>query len=227
MTSWLRGHWQLFALTLLVIALWQTPVMLPLKILVVLFHEISHGLAAILTGGEIVSLSVSTDQGGLAVTRGGSRFLILTAGYLGSLLFGVALLLSGVWSRADRAIMAGLGAALLLIAALYIREVFPLLFCVGLGAVFLAMARFLPNQVNDLALKTIGLTSMIYVPRDIFSDTIARSHLRSDAFMLGEAYFGGAMFWGAIWIMISAIVILACLRFCLAEPSNVSFNKTN
>jgi len=92
--NWVKGHWQLLALTALVMALWTTPVILPLKILVVFFHELSHGLAALLTGGEIVSLSVNPEQGGVTLMRGGSRFAILSAGYVGSLLFGVALLLA-------------------------------------------------------------------------------------------------------------------------------------
>lgn len=219
--SWLRGHWQLLALTALVLALWNTAAMLPLKILVVLFHEIAHGAAAVLTGGEIVSLSVSSDQGGLAVTRGGSRFVILSAGYLGSLGIGAGLLLAGMLSRADRAVVAGLGVAMLGVAGLYVREPFALAFCAGTGAALVAMARFLPHEANDLALRVIGLTSLIYVPRDIFSDTIARSHLRSDAFMLGEAFFGGAVFWGGIWLVVSLLVIAACLRFCLRAPSNI------
>lgn len=67
--AWLRGHWQMLALAAAVFALWQTPVALPLKLLVVLFHELSHGLAAAATGGSIESLTVTSDQGGLAVTR--------------------------------------------------------------------------------------------------------------------------------------------------------------
>ena len=70
----------MLALAALVFALWQTPVALPLKLLVVLFHELAHGLAALATGGSIESLTVTADQGGLAVTRGGSRFAILTRG---------------------------------------------------------------------------------------------------------------------------------------------------
>ncbi len=223
--TWLRGHWQLLVITALVLALWQTPALIPLKILVVLFHEISHGLAAILTGGEIISLSVSTDQGGLAITRGGSRFLILTAGYLGSLLIGVALLLAGLHSRADKAIVIGLGLGMLAIAAIYIREVFPLAFTALAGAAFAAAGWFLPNTVSDLILRVIGLTSIIYVPRDIFSDTIARSHLRSDAFMLGEAFFGTATFWGVVWLAISAVVVLWCVRYGLGRESNIELAK--
>ncbi|KMW58192.1 hypothetical protein AIOL_003163 [Candidatus Rhodobacter oscarellae] len=219
--TWLRGHWQLLALLALVLLLWNTPVLLPLKILVVLFHEVAHGLAAVLTGGEIVLLTVSADQGGLAVTRGGSRFLILTAGYLGSLCIGAGLLLAGLWSRADKAIVAGLGVAMLGIAILYIREWFAFGFCAGTGLALIALAWGLPNAASDMALRLIGLTSLIYVPRDIISDTIARAHLRSDAFMLGEAFFGSATFWGVLWLGVSIGVIALCARFGLREPSNI------
>ena len=224
--SYLKGNWQLIAITALMVALWATPVILPLKILVVFFHELSHGIAAILTGGEIVALSVTPDQGGVAHTRGGSRFMILTAGYLGSLLCGILLLLAGLKSGADRAIVAVLGLVVLLITALYMRDLFPVIFGASTGALMLAMARFLPNAVNDLALRVIGLTSMIYVPRDIFSDTIERAHLRSDAFMLGELVGGGAQLWGGIWLIISIVVLGVCLRYGLGTNSNITFRHS-
>ncbi len=219
--TWLKGHWQLFALLALALFMWDWPVMLPLKLMVVFFHELSHGAAAILTGGEILRLSVSPNEGGLAVTQGGSRFLILSAGYLGSLLCGVALLLAALWSRADKAVVAGLGVGMLVITALYLRGWFPLAFGLAMGCGFLAVARFLPHQANDLVLRVMGLTSLIYAPRDIISDTIRRSHLRSDAFMLGEEFFGGAVFWGVLWLVLSVVVIALCLRLCLARPSNI------
>jgi hypothetical protein len=220
--AWLGGHWQLLVLTGLMVALWETGAILPLKILVVFFHELSHGVAALATGGEIVSISVSADQGGVAVTRGGSRVLILSAGYVGSLLCGVVLLVAGLRSQADRAVVGLLGGLMLLVTALYIRELFAVGFGLATGVGMLAMAWFLPHQVNDLALRLIGLTSLIYAPRDIISDTIARSHLRSDAFMLGEHLGGGAMFWGVIWLAISFVVIGLCLRFGLGSASNMT-----
>jgi hypothetical protein len=68
----------------------------------------------------------------------------------------------------------------------------------------------------------IGLTSLIYVPYDIFDDTIARSTLRSDAYMLAEAFGGTAMIWGAIWLVLSGIVIAWCLRRILGTSSNIT-----
>ncbi len=221
----LRGHSQLILITAVVFVLWQTPVIIPLKIQIVFMHEISHALAVWLTGGDLISISLSPQQGGVTSARGGSPFAILSAGYVGSLLIGVAVFLIALKSEADRWLMAFLGVATLLIAAFYIREWFALGFSVGLGVLMLASARFLPHSINDLALRVIGLTSMIYVPFDIFSDTIARSGVRSDAYMLAERVGGTTVMWGGLWLVISLVVIGLCLRFGLGARSNISFSR--
>lgn len=223
----LRGHWQLAVITAVIFALWQTPVIVPLKILIVFCHEISHAIAAWLTGGEVLSITVSPQQGGVAVTRGGSPFVISSAGYLGSLLIGVGLFLIALRSHADRILMAVLGGLVLLIALFYVREWFALGFSVGLGVLMLGVARFLPHNANDLALRVIGLTSMVYVPFDIFDDTIARSGMRSDARILAETFGGTTMMWGAVWLVISLAVIGACLRYGLGARSNIGGGRVS
>ena len=217
----LRGHWQLIVLIIAVFTLWQTPAMFPLKILTVFLHELAHAVMTIITGGDVISLTVSADQGGAVLSRGGNRFLILSAGYLGSLMLGVALLAVAVRTRADRVAMAGFGMLMLIVAAIYVRDVFALAFCIGTGGALIAVARFLPRDINDLVLRVIGLTSMIYVPYDIFSDTIARSALRSDARMLAEEFGGATILWGAVWLVISLSVIASCIWRGMSSPSNI------
>lgn len=217
----MKGHWQLIALMALIFALWSTPVMVPLKIVVVLLHELSHGLAALLTGGSIEQITISPEQGGQALLRGGSRFWSLTAGYLGSLLLGMALLFAALRSSADRAVVAGLGLVLLVVSALYLRDLFALMFCVGLAVVLLAIARWLDHRANDLVLRVIGLTSMIYVPYDIFSDTIARSHLQSDAWMMANEFGGATVLWGGLWLVLSLLAIGFALKSLLGRDSNI------
>ncbi len=211
----------MLAVTALLFALWQTPVALPLKLLVVLFHELAHGLAAVATGGSIDSLTVTADQGGLAVTRGGSRFLILTAGYLGSLLIGLVLFVVALWSRADRVVLGGLGVLILGVAALYIREGFALLFCLAAGGLMLAGARYLPRLWADLGLRVIGLASMIYVPYDIVSDTILRAGMPSDAHMLAQEFGGATLLWGGLWLIVSLAVLGVSLRILARGDSNL------
>lgn len=220
--SYLKSHWQLLALTALVFALWQTPVVTPLKILVVFLHELSHALAAWLTGGSVEQISLSPQQGGFAITRGGNLFAILSAGYLGSLLLGVALLMAALRSEADRLVTAALGVVMAVITLLFIRDVFAAVFCSLAAAVLIAMARFLGHSANDMALRLIGLSSIIYVPYDIYDDTIARRGLQSDAQMLADAFGGTAQIWGGVWLLISFAVILWCARRILGTSSNIT-----
>lgn len=174
-----------------------------------------------MTGGDVVSLSISADQGGLVMSRGGNRFITLSAGYLGSLLIGMALLLAATRTKADRTVMAICGIVTLVIAGLYMRDLFALAFTIGAGIAMLLAARYLGHKANDLILRVVGLTSVIYVPYDIFSDTIARSNLRSDARMLAEEFGGTTMMWGGLWLFVSFFAIGWCLRYGLGRSSNL------
>ena len=221
MQAFLRGHWQLLLLVAAIALLWQTPVVIPLKLLVVFLHELGHVLAVLLTGGEVLNLTLDPMQGGAVTSRGGSRFLSLSAGYLGSLLIGVALFMAAVRTRADRAVLGVLGLTLLAVTVLYVRSPFALVFGAGTGAAMLLATKYLPRDVSDLLLRVIGLACMIYVPLDIYSDTIARGWLHSDARMLAEEFGGTTWMWGGLWLGISAWVIWMCLRRGLGAQSNI------
>lgn len=224
--SLLKGHWQLLLILVLTFLLWHTPIVYPLRIFTVFLHELSHGLAGVATGGRIVDLTISAQEGGQAVIRGGNRFLILSAGYLGSLLLGALIFVMALRSRADRAVMACCGVVLLVVALLYVRSAFALAFCLLAGAAMLAAARYLGARVNDLALRVLGMTSLVYVPYDIFDDTIRRAGARSDARMLAEEFGGATLLWGGLWLLIGAGVIFLCLRYGLGKHSNVALGRT-
>lgn len=218
----LKGHWQLIAVTLLLFVLWPTPVALPLKILIVFLHELAHALVTLLTGGSVVDLSLTIHEGGHVLSRGGNRFLILSAGYLGSLVIGLALLVIALRTEADRSALAALGGLTLVVTVLYVRDLFALIFCAATGLAMLATARYLSRPINDMVLRVIGLSSVLYVPYDIFDDTIRRSGARSDAAMLAEEFGGPTLFWGGLWLILSLVAIAACLRFGLGPSSNLN-----
>ncbi|KIC43483.1 hypothetical protein RA27_06800 [Ruegeria sp. ANG-R] len=212
------------AIVALVFVFWNATFVLPLKILIVFLHELSHALAIVLTGGSVESFSVSPQQGGLVMGRGGNRFISLSAGYLGSLLVGLSLLIVALRTDADRAALGLFGGVMLVVTLLYIRDPFAMAFCAGSGAVMLVMALYLSRNLCDLVLRVIGLTSMIYVPFDIFDDTIRRAGLRSDAYMLAEEFGGTTMMWGGLWLLLSFAMIFFCLRNMLGSDSNVRFD---
>lgn len=220
---------QLGALVLVmvpVVLLWNTVVVYPLKILVVFFHELSHGVAAILTGGRIVEIQVVKEQGGLCLTQGGSRFLTLTAGYLGSELWGGAALVHAARTRLDRLASTVLGAIILIATVLWVRPLlaFGFWFHLGAGAAILGLGLLLPEKANEWFLKIFGLTSCLYVVADIWSDTIARSGLVSDARMLAQMTHVPTVIWGGVWLVLAVVIALAGLRVACrrqtASPAN-------
>lgn len=80
----------------LIILGWEYALLYPLKLLVVFFHESSHALATLLTGGNVQELVLVKEEGGHVISTGGNRFISLSAGYLGSLLWGIVIYVSSV-----------------------------------------------------------------------------------------------------------------------------------
>jgi Peptidase M50B-like len=192
--------------------LWEYPVLYPLKLLVVFFHESSHALMTVFTGGEVVEMVINQQQGGHVLSRGGNRFLTLSAGYLGSLVWGAIIYLLAAKTKLDRVVMCLLGLTIIGIAVFFMSDLFALGFSLLTAIVMLALAFKAPIAVNDIVLQLIGLTSMCYAPLDIISDTIIRSNLRSDAYMLAEEFGGSTMLWGALWVLVSVVLVVISLK---------------
>ena len=201
----------LFAAVLVVTLLWNTWLVWPLKILTVFFHEISHDLAAVLTGGSMGRIMLESTEGGLAMPSGGSRFLVLNAGYLGSMLWGSGLVLASSYTNRDRELTGVLAAFLAGVTVLYVRSPFGFVFGLAAAAGLAWCARRLSNETNDAILKVIGATSCLYVIPDIWSGVVTRS-CTSDAKMLANEYFGPHLMWGGLWIAASVGVLWGTLK---------------
>ncbi|MDH5590627.1 MAG: M50 family metallopeptidase [Gemmatimonadota bacterium] len=192
---------------------WDTPIAYPLKIFVVLLHEVSHGVVALATGGSIQAIVLNPYEGGACLCPGGNALLTLSAGYLGSLGWGV-LLSAAAWSKRIRAnFMVGfLGGLVVAITALYVRSLFGILFGVAFGMSLLWISRAFSDGLNRSILLTLGMTSTLYAILDIKSDVLDRPHLRSDARMLSELTGIPTLTWGVIWISVALVVTAFVFR---------------
>jgi len=184
--------------------LWDTPIVYPLKIFVVLLHEMSHAVVAVATGGTIEQITLDPRQGGACSCPGGSALLTLSAGYLGSLLWG-GLMFSAAradWVRTDW-VNGFIGAVVIALTVLFIRSGFGIVFGTAFGLAMIVTSKKASTGVNRGLLLTLGLTSALYAILDIKSDILDRPELRSDARMLAEITGVPTIVWGIAWIALA------------------------
>ena len=180
---------------------WYTPLVYPMKIFVVLLHELSHAIALLATGGSVDRITLDAMQGGETWGRGGIRFIVLSAGYLGSLVLGGMLVLGAQSSRiSPRWLLGFVGVIVLVLTAIYLEGAFGVGFGVLFGLALLAASQKLDAAWSGRVLSALGLTSVGYAIFDIKSDIIDRPGIQSDAAMLAELTGIPTMFWGILWI---------------------------
>ena len=180
--------------------------MYPLKIFVVLLHEISHAVVAVATGGTIERIVLDPNQGGVCYCPGGNAFATLSAGYLGSLAWGGLLVSAAQAKRINSRWVTGAAGVLVVALTLaYVRSTFGFGFGIAFGLVLILGALRLSVAINQGVLLTLGLTSCLYAILDIKSDVLDRPELQSDAAMLGDLTGIHTVVWGSLWITLAVL----------------------
>jgi hypothetical protein len=199
---------------------WETPFVYPLKIFVVLLHEVSHAIAIAATGGVVQRITLDPLQGGATWGAGGSRVIALSAGYLGSLMWGFLLVLAARSKRIRAGMVVGLvGAMVAALTVFYVRSPFGVVFGLAFGAALVLAGTRFSELWNRRLLLVLGLTSCLYAILDIKSDIIDRPDVMSDARMLAETTGIPTLVWGILWIGIALGFSAWLFRKALAHAS--------
>ena len=192
---------------------WHSLPMKPLRVFVVFLHEASHAIMTVATGGEVKDMAVRFEEGGHVISIGGSRFWTLTAGYLGSLAWGILIMMISCRTKHSRPLAMAMGVGAGLITAFYMRNGAGLAIGLGASLFFILGSLFLIEGAVVWTMRIIGLASCLYATYDIASDVLFRPEVKSDARMLAEE-FGfppfipvtyQTLFWGVVWILISIV----------------------
>lgn len=132
-------------------------VSIPFKWLESYFHEISHGLAALVTGGSIVRIQLFPNGAGLCTTRGGMTFLISFMGYAGAALWGMGIYFVASMHQRIAQILSGV-IALLLITTLvfWARDILTFIIIAVLLAVVLLKFKYSKLSYLQLSLQITG-----------------------------------------------------------------------
>jgi len=197
----------------------NTPILsIPFNWLESYFHEISHGLAAIATGGSIVSIQLFADGAGLCTSQGGIRFVTSFMGYAGAALWGALIYcLASAHLNIAKGVSLLIIALLVLTAVLWTRDILTLFILGILILLFSLKLKLADNQYVQLFLQLFGLIVLL-------------NALMSPLYLLdGRALGDGAtlasitlipeIIWVAVWVLIAG-----ALLYFLSKQNNKTRN---
>lgn len=162
---WQRMLGRQMAAYAVVLVLWVLPIPNPVKLLAVSFHEVSHGLAAVLTGGRVFGYAIAPNGAGITLGVGGVYPVILAAGYIGSCLWGVLLYYLTVRWRPNQCL------TLLMVlmtgsAAFGWLNDYTATF--GTGSLILLLGLFwAPSSAKVFVVRLIGSACCLYAPLEV------------------------------------------------------------
>lgn len=155
---------------------WVDALMTPLRLFVTYVHEAGHAIGALVTGGQVIGFNVSPNGAGLAITTGGSRAVILPAGYVGATLFGAVLFyVANRFPRAMKTLSTMLGVAMIGFTVLFARldaSGSPLAFVlgVGFGGLLVLIGLKAPLWFTLLTLNVLAVMTSLNAVLDLWGD---------------------------------------------------------
>jgi hypothetical protein len=136
----------------------QLPIVsIPFKWLESYFHEISHGMAALVSGGSIVQIQLFPNGAGLCTTQGGVAFLISFFGYAGAIIWGTLIYsLAGKHQRMAQLFSAFI--ILLLVSSMifWVRDLLTFVIVTVLLVLFVLMHKFEQIKYLQNFMQLIG-----------------------------------------------------------------------
>jgi Peptidase M50B-like len=200
------------------IALWVVPqlrvLVYPLTLFNTTFHELSHAVATVLTGGTVIMVQVFVNGEGVTRSAGGWPFVIASAGYFGTSVLGAALLATFRDEKSTRLGFRILAGALIASLVLVIRGDFVgwtagFLWAVALvvasrvasGPSLMFFARFLAIQLCLTSFKS--LYDLLFLS--------AAGVAATDAGFLQSTTGIPSLFWAGTWSLASVVAVIGGL----------------
>lgn len=203
---------------LLILKLWRVQILHPFKILTVFLHELGHATAVWLTCGKVTGMEVHPNEGGVTKYVGGLALIVIPAGYLGSAVWGSALVVASANTLASE-IAAGVLIFFLFVFLFFAENgylrVLNLGFIVLLGGTLACQMLNWTNGVNVLEYLTlfIGTMSCLFSIYDIYDDLISRRVNESDASKFAEMTKTSSRCWGIIWGVMALCTLIGAVYF--------------
>ena len=213
------------AIGLLAVVLWRLPVfawpLYPFRLFNTFVHELSHGLAAVATGGSFRRFVVHADLTGTAWSAGGVGWIVTSAGYIGSAAFGGLLAILSARGVSAKAVLGGLGLALGLLCVLFVGNAFGIVAGLGLAAALGLAGYWLQPRWADGLLLFLAVQMMLNGVESLFellqlATGVPRAE--TDAQIMARATGVPALVWAVLWSVIALVTLGSALRLAYRRP---------
>lgn len=207
--------------------IWQLPfgnyLLYPFSILATWFHEMGHGLAALLLGGDFQQLQIFPSGSGVAVHSGNlflgpiGRAIVAAAGPMAPPIAGAFIILASRRWRTTQLALLLLGGALVASALIWVRSLFGLIAVPLLGLLILAIALYAPRWLQIFAVQLLGVQACIstYHQLDYLftrQAVIGGQAMLSDSGQIAQNLLLPYWFWGGLMAIASLIILVQSLR---------------
>ncbi|MBM7072706.1 M50 family metallopeptidase [Shewanella sp. 202IG2-18] len=202
--------WFFFVLSAIVI---QIPIVsIPFSWIETFFHEISHGLATLITGGTISKIQLLANGAGYCYSYGGWPILIAFSGYAGASGFGLLLyqLAATTTSKFAKFISIAIILLIAICLALWVRDLLTVLILLVIASLFILPLKFASSGWLKYLTQFISMTVIL---NGLFSAVmlIGRGHV-GDAANLAKMTWLPAQVWTVCWCIIGCFALYRAFK---------------
>lgn len=180
----------------------------PFSWLETFFHEISHGLAAIMMWGRIISIELNVDGSGLCTSAGGLHFLTAFSGYFGAVVWGMLIYImadNASPKSADRLAMLILG-LMSVTAVFWAADIVTVYLLIVMSIPFIIILFTKNFWLENVFVRFCGLYVLLDAIRSPLYLMTGES--KGDAGQLAEMTWLPTTFWVAVWFCLGALALV-------------------
>lgn len=229
-----KANWSIFIIAFIVFAIWQSPslgtIRYPFILLGTWFHEMGHGLTALILGGDFTILKIFENGGGVAHVSYSNKIfpanitgaLISAGGLLGPCIMGALLIISATKNKTALWMLRLLIISIVFSVIIWVRSQIGIVVLIGIS-VLLSLILYIKN--TKLIIWTIlflGLQSTLstYLQLDyLFTSSFMRDGQKriSDTQAIADNLFGTYWFWAIVIVSISLMLLWKSYSYYLRK----------
>lgn len=195
-------------------------ILFPIKLFIIFFHEISHVIAGIVSGGRINFLTFDLNLSGKTSIDGGSSLFIASSGYLGSLIIGSLIFISAFSNRLKKWYFNILALITFITSTNLVKGDLQIFLGIIVSILLFLIPRYVPEKFANPFLQYLGLISCMYITTDIKEDLLTQTIRETDTQILEFLTGISANLWGLLWFVISIFVVIFLLRYSFKYSKN-------